>query len=202
MELDSKIYVAGHRGLVGKALCRKLAQDGFSNVLGASRSELDLCDQGATREFFEIHKPDYVFLAAARVGGIHLNELRPADFIHDNLTIATNVLESARLAQVKKLIFLGSSCIYPKHAPQPICEDALLTSALEPTNQFYALAKIAGLKMCEAYNRQHGTNFLMAMPTNLYGPGDNFELESSHVVPALLRKCHEAKATGSDSLLV
>ena len=196
MDKDSKIYVAGHNGLVGKALCRKLESDGYKNLLKASRSELDLCNQEATFDFFESEKPEYVFLAAARVGGIHINNIQPADFIYDNLAISMNVIECSRRYGVKKLLYLGSSCIYPKHTAQPIHEDALLTGELESTNHCYALAKIAGLKMCAAYNRQHGTNFLTVMPTNLYGPEDNFNLETSHVLPALLRKCHEAKVAG------
>ena len=196
MDKDAKIYVAGHNGLVGKALCRKLEADGYTDVLTASRDDVDLCNQKATQEFFEAEKPDYVFLAAARVGGIHINRLQPADFIYDNLAISLNAIECARQVGVKKLIYLGSSCIYPKHAEQPIHEDALLGGALESTNQWYAVAKIAGLKMCAAYNEQYGTNFLTVMPTNLYGPGDNFDLKTSHVLPALLRKCHESKVSG------
>ncbi len=202
MEFGSKIYVAGHNGLVGSALCRKLRALGYRNLLCASRSELDLCDQSATRDFFEKHKPEYVFLAAARVGGIHANFTSPAEFIYENLSINVNVIESARLFGVKKLLYLGSSCIYPKLCPQPIEEDYLLSGSLETSNQWYALAKIAGLKMCAAYNRQYGTNFLTVMPTNLYGPGDNFDLETCHVLPALLRKCHEAKLNGETQMSV
>ncbi len=202
MDKDAKIYVAGHNGLVGKALCRKLEADGYTDVLTASRDDVDLCNQKATQEFFEAEKPDYVFLAAARVGGIHINRLQPADFIYDNLAISLNAIECARQVGVKKLIYLGSSCIYPKHAEQPIHEHALLGGALESTNQWYAVAKIAGLKMCAAYNEQYGTNFLTVMPTNLYGPGDNFDLKTSHVLPALLRKCHEAKVSGDSELSV
>jgi len=187
---------------VGKALCRKLEADGFTQLIKASRSELDLCNQQATHDFFEAQKPDYVFLAAARVGGIHINRIEPADFIYDNLAISMNVIECSRRFGVKKLLYLGSSCIYPKFASQPIHEDALLSGELESSNHCYALAKIAGLKMCAAYNRQHGTNFLTVMPTNLYGPEDNFNLETSHVLPALLRKCHEAKAAGESELVI
>ena len=202
MDKSAKIYVAGHNGLVGKALCRKLEADGFTQLIKASRSELDLCNQQATHDFFEAQKPDYVFLAAARVGGIHINRIEPADFIYDNLAISMNVIECSRRFGVKKLLYLGSSCIYPKFASQPIHEDALLSGELESSNHCYALAKIAGLKMCAAYNRQHGTNFLTVMPTNLYGPEDNFNLETSHVLPALLRKCHEAKAAGESELVI
>lgn len=202
MDLDAKIYVAGHNGLVGSAICRKLESSGYRQVLCLSRSELDLCDQRATREFFESNQPDYVFLAAAKVGGIHANASQPAQFIHDNLSISVNVLEAARQCEVTKLLYLGSSCIYPKMSPQPIPEDALLTGALEPSNSWYAIAKIAGLKMCNAYNRQYGTNFLTTMPTNLYGPNDNFDLETSHVLPALLRKCHEAKVSQAQQMMV
>ena len=202
MDKGAKIYVAGHNGLVGKALCRKLEADGYTQILKASRAEVDLCNQKATQEFFEAEKPEYVFLAAARVGGIHINRVQPADFIYDNLAISLNAVECSRQVGVKKLIYLGSSCIYPKHTEQPIHEDALLTGALESTNHCYALAKIAGLKMCAAYNRQHGTNFLTVMPTNLYGPEDNFDLETSHVLPALLRKCHEAKVAGEPELSI
>jgi GDP-L-fucose synthase len=202
MDLDAKIYVAGHNGLVGSAICRKLESSGYRQVLCLSRSELDLCDQRATREFFESQQPDYVFLAAAKVGGIHANASQPAQFIHDNLSISVNVLEAARQCEVTKLLYLGSSCIYPKMSPQPIPEDALLTGALEPSNSWYAIAKIAGLKMCNAYNRQYGTNFLTTMPTNLYGPNDNFDLETSHVLPALLRKCHEAKVSQAQQMMV
>ena len=202
METEAKIYVAGHKGLVGSALCRNLESSGYRNVICLPRSDLDLCDQRATREFFEDQKPDYVFLAAAKVGGIHANSSQPAQFIHDNLSISVNVLEASRLSGVRKLLYLGSSCIYPKMAPQPIPEEALLTGALEPSNSSYAIAKIAGLKMCDAYNHQHGTNFLTTMPTNLYGPNDNFDLETSHVLPALLRKCHDAKVSQDKQMVV
>ena len=202
MDRQAKVYVAGHRGLVGRALVRKLEEEGYEHVICVGRDEVDLTNQNATRSFFSHHKPDYVFLAAAKVGGIHANATQPADFIYDNLAISINVVDAAREHGVKKLLYLGSSCIYPKHAPQPIHEDHLLTSSLEPSNSPYALAKIAGLKMCESYNRQHGTNFLTVMPTNLYGPFDNFDLQSSHVLPALLRKCHEAKVAGAAQMSV
>lgn len=190
------IFVAGHRGLVGSAIVRRLERGGYRNLILASRSELDLTDQAAVRSFFEARRPDRVILAAAKVGGIMANSTYPADFIYQNLAIEVNVIHQAWLSGVKKLLFLGSSCIYPRMAPQPIREESLLTSALEPTNEAYAIAKIAGLKMCEYYNRQHGARFISAMPTNLYGPGDNFDLETSHVLPAMVRKFHEAKERG------
>jgi GDP-L-fucose synthase len=193
MEKRSKIYIAGHRGLVGSAIKRRLEQAGYSNLIYRTSGELDLRNQQAAAEFFQAEKPDYVFLAAAKVGGIHANNTYPAEFIYDNLSIQTNVIHSAYLYQVKKLLFLGSSCIYPKLAPQPMKEEHLLTGELEPTNEPYAIAKIAGIKMCQAYNRQYSTNFISVMPTNLYGPNDNFDLETSHVLPALMRKFHEAK---------
>ncbi len=194
MKKKSKIYVAGHRGLVGSAIVRKLKQEGFNNLLTATSKELDLREQSATRDFFAQQHPDYVFLAAARVGGILANNSYPADFIYQNLMIEANVIESARLSGVAKLLCLGSTCIYPKLAPQPLKEEYLLTGPLEPTNEWYAVAKIAGIKMCQAYQRQYGSQFISAMPTNLYGPEDNFDLESSHVMPALIRKFHDAKA--------
>jgi GDP-L-fucose synthase len=199
---NDRIYVAGHRGLVGSALVRVLRAQGFNNLLLRTHSELDLTDNNSTRAFFESEKPDHVFLAAARVGGIHANNTYPADFIHDNLAIQTNVIREAWRAGVKRLLFLGSSCIYPKHAPQPIQESALLTGALEPTNRPYALAKIAGIELCWSYNRQHHTRYLAAMPTNLFGPGDNYDLANSHVLPALIRKAHEAKLAGQPTLVV
>lgn len=202
MTPDSKIFVAGHRGLVGSAIVRRLQLAGFTQVLTRSRSELDLTDKQAVRGFFETQRPDYVFLAAAKVGGILANDSFPADFIRDNLEIQTNVIDSAWRASVKKLVFLGSSCIYPKFAAQPITEDALLTGTLEPTNEWYAIAKIAGIKTCEAYRKQHGFNAISLMPTNLYGPGDNFDLKSSHVLPALIRKFHEAKQRGDAEVVV
>jgi GDP-L-fucose synthase len=202
MELDDRIYVAGHRGLVGAAIVRWLRSAGFENLLLRSSAELDLREQQAVRGFFDAERPDYVFLAAAKVGGILANETRPAEFIRDNLLIQTNVIDAAYKAGAKKLLFLGSSCIYPKHAPQPMREEHLLTGPLEPTNEWYAVAKIAGLKMCAAYRRQYGFNAISVMPTNLYGSEDNFDLEGSHVLPALLRKFHEAKVAGVDHVTV
>jgi GDP-L-fucose synthase len=193
MNQDSRIYVAGHRGLVGSALLRTLCRAGYHNLLLRTHGELDLTDQAAVRRFFAAERPQYVFLAAAKVGGIQANHSRPDDFLLQNLQIQANVLENARLCRSERLLFLGSSCIYPKFAAQPIREEALLCGPLEPTNQAYAVAKIAGIEMCRASNRQHGTQFLAAMPCNLYGPGDNYDLESSHVIPALLRKLHAAK---------
>lgn len=193
MEHDACIYVAGHRGLVGSALCRRLQADGFSHVLTRNHAELDLIEQAAVRTFFAQERPEYVFLAAAKVGGIHANATYPADFIYQNLLIEANVLEAAYRFGVKRLLFLGSSCIYPRLAEQPLREEALLTGTLEPTNEPYAIAKIAGIKLCESFNQQHATDFRSVMPTNLYGPHDNFDLENSHVIPALLRKFHEAK---------
>jgi GDP-L-fucose synthase len=193
MEKRSKIYIAGHRGLVGSAIKRRLERAGYSRLICRSSAELDLRNQQAAAGFVQAEKPDYVFLAAAKVGGIHANNTYPAEFIYDNLSIQTNVIHSAYLYQVKKLLFLGSSCIYPKLAPQPMKEEHLLTGELEPTNEPYAIAKIAGIKMCQAYNRQYSTNFISVMPTNLYGPNDNFDLQTSHVLPALIRKFHEAK---------
>ena len=194
MERTSRIYVAGHRGLVGSALVDTLRDKGYSNLITRTHRELDLMDQRAVAYFFETEKPEYVFLAAAKVGGILANNTYRADFIHNNLSIQNNVIHQSYVHGVKKLLFLGSSCIYPKATPQPIKEEYLLTGALEPTNEPYALAKIAGLKMCEAYNIQYGTDFIAAMPTNLYGPHDNFDLETSHVLPALIRKMHLGKA--------
>jgi GDP-L-fucose synthase len=191
---DAKIYVAGHRGLVGSSIVRRLQTGGYENLLLRTRQEVDLQDQRAVDQLFETEKPEYVVLAAARVGGILANDRYPAEFIGENLAIQTHVIRAAFRTGVRRLIFLGSSCIYPKHAPQPMSEDALLTGPLEPTNQWYAIAKIAGLKMCEAYRRQYGADFFSLMPTNLYGPGDNFDLETSHVLPALIRKFHEAKS--------
>ncbi len=193
MNNDAKIYIAGHRGLVGSVIVRSLEQKGYSNILVRTSSELDLRDQAAVYQFFSSEKIDYVFLAAARVGGIQANNRYPADFIRDNLQIQTNVIDAAYRNGVKKLLFLGSSCIYPKMAPQPLKEEYLLTGDLEPTNQWYAIAKIAGIKMCQAYRKQHGFNAISVMPTNLYGSGDNYDLENSHVLPALIRKFHLAK---------
>lgn len=202
MDRKSRIYVAGHRGLVGSAIIRKLQSEGYDNLLLRTSSELDLRDQQAVAGFFSSERPDYVFLAAAKVGGIVANSSYPADFIYDNLAIQNNVIHQSYATGVKRLLFLGSSCIYPKLAPQPIREEYLLTGPLEPTNEPYAVAKIAGLIMCRSYNRQHGTRFLAAMPTNLYGPNDNFDLETSHVLPALIRKFHEAKIAGSTAVTI
>ncbi|MDZ5784223.1 GDP-L-fucose synthase family protein [Marinococcus luteus] len=196
MEKHACIYVAGHRGLAGSAIMRKLQSEGYTNLVHRTSSELDLRNRTEVDAFFQSSSIDYVFLAAAKVGGITANNEYPADFIRDNLYIQTNVIDAAYKYNVKKLLFLGSTCIYPKHAPQPIKEDSLLTGELEATNEPYAIAKIAGLKMCESYNRQYGTRFIAAMPTNLYGKNDNFDLETSHVLPALMRKCHEAKING------
>jgi GDP-L-fucose synthase len=190
---DSRIYVAGHRGLVGAAICRALEQAGCATILTRTHAQLDLTRQADVRDFFAEEQPDYVFLAAARVGGIHANDTFPADFIRDNLLIQTNIVDSAYHCGVKKLLFLGSSCIYPKLCPQPMKEEYLLTGPLEPTNEWYAVAKIAGIKMCQAYRKQYGFAAISLMPTNLYGTGDNFDLQSSHVLPALIRKFHEAK---------
>lgn len=202
MELQSRIYVAGHRGLVGSAIVRCLRAAGHGNLLLRTHAELDLTDEHATRAFFEAERPEYVFLAAAKVGGIVANNTYPAEFIRDNLAIQTNVIHAAYQAGVKRLLFLGSSCIYPKLAPQPMKESALLTGPLEPTNRPYALAKIAGIEMCWSYNRQYGTRYLAAMPTNLYGPGDNYHPTNSHVIPALIRKFHEAKQRGDATVTV
>jgi GDP-L-fucose synthase len=196
MNLDARIYVAGHRGLVGSAIVRALRQVGYSNLLLRTHAELDVTNQLQVERFFDSERPRYVFLAAAKVGGIHANNTYPAEFVSQNLLIQANVVENARKAGVDRLLLLGSSCIYPKFAPQPIREDSLLSGALEPTNRPYAVAKIAGIEMCWAYNRQYGTRYLAAMPANLYGPGDNYDLETSHVIPAIIRKMHEAKTTG------
>ena len=200
MHKTAKIYVAGHRGMVGSAIVRKLRAEGYENIITRSSSELDLRDQRAVADFYEAEKPDYVFLAAAKVGGIVANNTYRAAFIHDNLAIELNVIHQAWKHEVKKLLFLGSSCIYPKFAPQPMKEEHLLTGILEPTNEPYAIAKIAGIKMCEAYRDQYGCNFISAMPTNLYGPNDNYDLQNSHVLPALIRKFHEAKESGAESV--
>jgi GDP-L-fucose synthase len=196
MDKDTKIYVAGNRGLVGSAIQRRLERGGFTNLVTSDIGDFDLTDPRATDEFFARERPARVFLAAAKVGGIKANDSFPADFIRVNLQIQTNVIDAAQRHGVEKLLFLGSSCIYPKHAPQPMKEEHLLTGTLEPTNDAYAIAKISGIVMCKSYNRQHGTNFIAAMPTNLYGPGDNFDLETSHVLPAMIRKFHEAKVAG------
>lgn len=200
MKKNAKVYVAGHRGLVGSALVRRLENAGFSRVMGLRRNELDLTRQEAVERFFQRERPDFVFLAAARVGGIYANATFPVDFIRTNLLIAANVIHAAYLAQVERLLFLGSSCIYPKLCPQPMKESHLLSGYLEPTNEPYAVAKIAGITMCRAYNRQYGTRFISAMPTNLYGPNDTFDLETSHVLPALVRKFIEARDAGKDEV--
>lgn len=200
MELSSKIYIAGHRGMVGSAIVRKLKQEGYNNLICLSSSELDLTNQVAVQAFFAEEKPDYVFLAAAKVGGIQANNIYRADFLYLNLMIECNVIHAAYQHGVKKLVFLGSSCIYPKLAPQPLKEDYLLTGLLEPTNEPYAIAKIAGIKLCESYRRQYGCDFISLMPTNLYGPNDNYDLNNSHVLPALLRKFHTAKIEGLPSV--
>jgi GDP-L-fucose synthase len=202
MKPDSSIFVAGHQGLVGSALVRRLQAAGFANLVLRDRQHLDLRAQGDVDEFFAQVRPEYVLLAAAKVGGILANDRFPADFLRDNLAIQMNVIDAAYRHGTRKLLFLGSSCIYPKHAPQPMPEDCLLTGPLERTNEWYAIAKISGLKLCQAYRRQHGFNAIAAMPTNLYGPGDNFSLETSHVLPALLRKVHEAKETGAQEVEV
>jgi GDP-L-fucose synthase len=195
---DAKIYVAGHRGMVGRTIWQHLERHGYTNLVGRTSEELDLRDPHATRQFFEAEQPDFVVLAAARVGGILANDRYPADFIGDNLAIEQSVIQAAHETGVDRLVFLGSTCIYPKHAPQPMPEDSLLTGPLEPTNQWYAVAKIAGHKLCEAMHRQHGDDMLTLMPTDLYGPGDDFDLETAHVLPALLRKAHEAKGAAPD----
>ena len=202
MHPESRIYIAGHRGLVGSAIHRELTRQGYRNILTRTRQELDLLEELAVEAFFAAEKPDYVFLAAAKVGGILANNTYPADFIRDNLIIQTNLIEASRNVGVKRLLFLGSSCIYPKLCPQPIKEEYLLTGPLEPTNRPYALAKIAGIEMCWSYNRQYGTRYLAAMPTNLYGPDDNFDLATSHVLPALIRKTAEAKSSGAKEVVV
>jgi GDP-L-fucose synthase len=203
---NTKIYVAGHRGMVGSAIVRQLKKRGFTNVVGRSRSEMDLTNQAAVNRFFEQERPEVVYMAAAKVGGIHANNTYPAEFIYDNLMVQSNVIHAAHTHGVRKLLFLGSSCIYPRLATQPMNEDALLTGKLEPTNEPYAVAKIAGIKMCESYNRQygesHGTDYRSVMPTNLYGPGDNYHPSNSHVVPALIRRFHEAKLAGADSVTI
>jgi GDP-L-fucose synthase len=202
MESDSKIYIAGHTGLVGSAIQRELKEQGYSNIIGRTREELDLERQTQVEPFFEEQRPEYVILAAAKVGGILANNSFPAEFIYSNIMVQTNVIHSAYRTGVKKLLFLGSSCIYPKHCPQPMKEEYLLTGTLEPTNEPYALAKIAGIRICQSYNRQYGTNYISVMPTNLYGPNDNFDLETSHVLPALIRKFHEAKIQTNSSVTI
>ena len=200
MEKTSKIYIAGHRGLVGAAILRRLKEAGYENFILRTHKELDLTDQTSVQSFFKKERPEYVFMAAAKVGGILANSTYPAEFIYNNIQIQSNVIHSSYSHDVKKLLFLGSSCIYPKHCPQPMKEEYLLSGYLEPSNEPYAVAKIAGIKMCQAYNRQYGTCFISLMPTNLYGPGDNFDLETSHVLPALIRKIHEAKMANLSSV--
>lgn len=202
MKKEDKIYVAGHNGMVGSSIVRKLKSEGFTNLVTRSSKELNLINQAEVLDFFEKEKPDYVFLAAAKVGGIQANNTYKGDFLYDNLMIQTNVIHASHLYPVKKLLFLGSSCIYPKFAQQPISEDSLLTGALEPTNEPYAIAKIAGIKLCDAYRDQHGCNFISAMPTNLYGPNDNYDLAGSHVLPAMIRKFHEAKEANGKEVVV
>ncbi len=205
-DLQQKIYIAGHRGMVGSAIVRELERQGYTNLIYRTHQELDLTNQAAVRHFFETEKPDQVYLAAAKVGGIYANNTYPAQFIYENLMVQNNVIHQAFVSGVKKLLFLGSSCIYPKLAPQPMAEDALLTGKLEPTNEPYAIAKIAGIKMCESYNRQygksHGVDYRSVMPTNLYGPGDNYHPENSHVIPALIRRFHEAKINRSPEVTI
>jgi GDP-L-fucose synthase len=198
----TKVYVAGHRGMVGSAIARRLARDAAVRVVGRTHAELDLTNQAAVRAFFDAEQPDEVILAAAKVGGIHANNTYPAEFIYENLMVQANVIHGAWASGVKRLLFLGSSCIYPRMAPQPMREDALLTGTLEPTNEPYAVAKIAGIKLCESYNRQYGTDYRSVMPTNLYGPGDNYHPENSHVIPALIRRFHESKEANADRVVI
>lgn len=202
MEREARIYVAGHTGMVGSAIVRKLESEGYGNIVTRSREELDLLDQNSVIEFYESARPDYVFMAAAKVGGIKANNEQRADFIYENLQIQTNLIHQANSYNVKKLLFLGSSCIYPRNAPQPMKEEYLLTGELEPTNEPYALAKITGIKMCESYYRQYGCQFFSLMPTNAYGPNDNYDLETAHALPALMRKIHEAKVSGEKEVTV
>jgi GDP-L-fucose synthase len=202
MEKDSKVYIAGHRGMVGSAIHRRLEKAGFANIVTRTSAELDLRDSIAVARFFENEKPEYVFIAAAKVGGIVANDTYPAEFLYDNLMIQNNVIHQSWLNGVSKLMFLGSSCIYPKMAPQPLKEEYLLTGLLEPTNEAYAIAKIAGIKLCDAYRKQYGCHFISVMPTNLYGPNDNYDLQTSHVLPALIRKFHEAKLSGEANVTV
>jgi GDP-L-fucose synthase len=202
LDHDSRIFITGHRGLVGSALKRRCELQGFRHILVRTRAELDLRDQSAVDAFFAAERPDYVLHAAGIVGGIHANDSMPVEFIRDNLQMAVNVIDAAWRNKTRKLLFLGSSCIYPKHAPQPLREEYLLTGGLEPTNQWYAMAKLAGLKVCEAYRRQHGFNAISLLPTNLYGPGDNFDLQTSHVLPALMRKVHEARVAGASHMTI
>jgi GDP-L-fucose synthase len=201
MQKNARIYVAGHRGLVGSAIWRELERQGFTNLIGRTHSELELLDAAAVRKFYADARPEYVFVAAARVGGILANNNHPAQFLYENLEVQNNLIHGAYEARVTKLLFLGSSCIYPKHAPQPLKEEYLLTGPLEPTNEWYAIAKIAGVKMCQAYRRQYGCNFISAMPTNMYGPNDHYDLQNSHVLPALIRKFHEAKIRADEEVV-
>src|SRR5688500_9251576 len=202
MPLTARVFVAGHRGLVGSGICRRLEHLGFEHIQTATRDQLDLRDQAAVNYWFRANRPEYVYLVAGTVGGILANSTRPAQFIYDNMMIHATVVHSAHLFGAKKLLYLGSSCIYPRHATQPMKEEELLTGPLEPTNEAYAIAKIAGIKLCQSYRRQYGSDFISAMPTNLYGPEDNFDLQSSHVIPALMRKAHEAKRRGDDRLVI
>ena len=197
---DTRIYIAGHRGLVGSSIWRALTARGHTHLIGRSHAELDLMDPAGVREFYRAERPEVVVIAAAKVGGIYANSTQPVEFLYNNLVIQNNLIQSAYEFGVRKLLFLGSSCIYPKHAPQPLREDCLLTAPLEPTNEWYAIAKIAGLKLCQAYRRQHGRDFISVMPSNLYGPNDNFDLNGSHVLPALIRKFHEARKTGAPTI--
>ncbi len=201
MQKNARIYVAGHRGLVGSAIWRELERQGFTNLIGRTHAELELLDAAAVRKFYAEVKPEFVFVAAARVGGILANNNHPAQFLHENLQVQNHLIHGAYEARVTKLLFLGSSCIYPKHAPQPLKEEYLLSGPLEPTNEWYAIAKIAGVKMCQAYRRQYGCNFISAMPTNMYGPNDHYDLQNSHVLPALIRKFHEAKISGAKEVV-
>ncbi len=201
MQKNARIYVAGHRGLVGSAIWRELERQGFTNLIGRTHAELELLDAAAVKKFYADVRPEFVFVAAARVGGILANNNFPAQFLHDNLAVQNHLIHGAHEAGVTKLLFLGSSCIYPKHAPQPLKEEYLLTGPLEPTNEWYAIAKIAGVKMCQAYRRQYGCNFISAMPTNMYGPNDHYDLQNSHVLPALIRKFHEAKISGAKEVV-
>jgi GDP-L-fucose synthase len=201
MQKNARIYVAGHRGLVGSAIWRELERQGFTNLIGRTHAELELLDAAAVRKFYADVRPEFVFVAAARVGGILANNNHPAQFLHENLAVQNHLIHGAYEARVTKLLFLGSSCIYPKHAPQPLKEEYLLTGPLEPTNEWYAIAKIAGVKMCQAYRRQYGCNFISAMPTNMYGPNDHYDLQNSHVLPALIRKFHEAKTSGAKEVV-
>ena len=201
MQKNARIYVAGHRGLVGSAIWRELERQGFNNLIGRTHAELELLDAAAVKKFYAEARPEFVFVAAARVGGILANNNFPAQFLHDNLAVQNHLIHGAHEAGVTKLLFLGSSCIYPKHAPQPLKEEYLLSGPLEPTNEWYAIAKIAGVKMCQAYRRQYGCNFISAMPTNMYGPNDHYDLQNSHVLPALIRKFHEAKISGAKEVV-